>query len=126
LSSKCFKKPNEPPIENRTPTNAAELRRVVALVALLNLAYFGVEFVVAISIGSVSLKFHARPHPLPLSLTGSGALAINLTCAFMLARYRAHAGSLTKAAFLSARNDSLANIAIIGAASGRRRGNLAT
>ena len=31
------------------------LRRVVAVVALLNLAYFGVEFAVARAIGSVSL-----------------------------------------------------------------------
>jgi Co/Zn/Cd efflux system component len=34
----------------------------------------------------------------------------------MLARYRAHRGSLTRAAFLSTRNDVLANIAIIAAA----------
>src|SRR4029079_3323702 len=53
------------------------------------------------------------PAPIPLSLTGAGALAINLSCALMLARYRHHAGSLTRAAFLSARNDVLANIAII-------------
>src|SRR3954451_82018 len=33
----------------------------------------------------------------------------------MLARYRAHGGSLTRAAFLSARNDALANVAIIAA-----------
>jgi Co/Zn/Cd efflux system component len=33
----------------------------------------------------------------------------------MLARFRAHSGSLTRAAFLSARNDVLANIAIIAA-----------
>ena len=32
-----------------------------------------------------------------------------------LARFRAHRGSLTRAAFLSARNDTLANIAIIAA-----------
>jgi Co/Zn/Cd efflux system component len=32
-----------------------DLRRVVARVALLNLAYFGVEFSVALAIGSVSL-----------------------------------------------------------------------
>ncbi len=38
---------------------------------------------------------------------------VNLSCAFMLARYRHHSGSLTRAAFLSARNDALANIAII-------------
>lgn len=55
------------------------------------------------------------PNPLLLTLTGLGALAINLTCAFVLARYRGHGGSLTRAAFLSARNDALANVAIIGA-----------
>jgi Co/Zn/Cd efflux system component len=55
------------------------------------------------------------PAPLPLTLTGMGALAINLTCAFILARFRDHRGSLTKAAFLSARNDALANLAIIAA-----------
>jgi Co/Zn/Cd efflux system component len=56
------------------------------------------------------------PAPLPLSLAGLGALAINLSCAFMLARFRTHAGSLTRAAFLSARNDTVANVAIITAA----------
>ncbi len=145
------------------------LRRTVIIVALLNLAYFGVEFAVALSIGSVSLfadsvdfledasvnllivvalawsaRNRARvgmglallllapgiatlwtawdkfmvpiaPQPLPLTLAGLGALAINLSCAFMLARFRKHSGSLTKAAFLSARNDALANIAIIAA-----------
>jgi Co/Zn/Cd efflux system component len=143
------------------------LRRVVLWVALLNLAYFGIEFTVARAIGSVSLfadsidfledasvnllilialgwsaKRRARlgmalagillipglatvwtawqqftraqaPEPLPLSLTGLGALVVNLSCALMLARFRQHQGSLTKAAFLSARNDALANIAII-------------
>jgi len=145
------------------------LRRVVIVVAVLNLAYFGVEFSVALAIVSVSLfadsidfledasvnlliaaalawsaTARARvgmalagillipglatlwavwgklvapvpPAALPLSLTGAGALSINLSCAFMLARYRAHAGSLTRAAFLSARNDAAANIAIIAA-----------
>ena len=145
------------------------LRRVVVRVALLNLAYFGVEFAVGLAIGSVSLfadsidfledasvnlliafalgwepRQRARlgmllavillapataglwtawqklispspPAPIPLTLAGAGALAVNLYCAFMLARFRHHAGSLTKAAFLSARNDALANIAIIAA-----------
>jgi Co/Zn/Cd efflux system component len=145
------------------------LRRVVRVVALLNLSYFGIEVAVALVIGSVSLfadsvdfledasvnflilaalgwsaKHRARvgmalagillipglatlwtawdkfnvpvpPAPLLLSLAGAGALAVNLACAFMLARYRAHGGSLTRAAFLSARNDALANIAIIAA-----------
>ncbi|MBB3019014.1 Co/Zn/Cd efflux system component [Microvirga lupini] len=144
-------------------------RRVVALVAALNLGYFGIEFAVALTIGSVSLfadsidfledasinllillalgftvKMRARvgmglagiilvpglatlwmawekflapvpPDPVPLSLAGAGALAVNLTCALLLARYRHHSGSLTKAAFLSARNDAFANMAIVAA-----------
>jgi Co/Zn/Cd efflux system component len=49
----------------------------------------------------------------PLTLAGTGALVVNLSCAFLLARFRHQGGSLTKAAFLSARNDALANIAII-------------
>ena len=55
------------------------------------------------------------PPPLLLSLTGAGAMAVNLACALMLSRYRTHGGSLTRAAFLSARNDVLANLAIVGA-----------
>ena len=151
----------------RTPD--AGLRRAVALVALLNLGYFGVEFIVARAIGSVSLfadsidfledasvnglillalgwssrnrarlgmalagillvpglatlwtawgkiAHPAAPDPFSLTATGLGALVVNLSCAFLLARYRAHGGSLTKAAFLSARNDALANVGIIGA-----------
>ena len=139
------------------------------MVALANLGYFGIEFAVATTIGSVSLfadsidfledasinclillalgwsatargrlgkllavillipglatlwtaahKFMMPvvPAPLPLSLAGLGALAVNVCCAFLLARHRHHAGSLSKAAFLSARNDSIANIAIIAA-----------
>jgi Co/Zn/Cd efflux system component len=55
------------------------------------------------------------PDPALLSLTGLGALTVNLSCALMLTRYRRHSGSLTRAAFLSARNDTMANVAIIGA-----------
>lgn len=55
------------------------------------------------------------PEPWLLSLTGLGALAVNLGCALLLARYRSASGSLTRAAFLSARNDAVANVAIIGA-----------
>ena len=57
----------------------------------------------------------APPAPLPLTLTGLGALAVNFSCAMMLAKFRDHSGSLTRAAFLSARNDAIANIAIIAA-----------
>lgn len=62
------------------------------------------------------LHLPAAPDPVLLSLTGFGALVVNLSCAFILARFRAHSGSMAKAAFLSARNDAYANIAIIGAA----------
>ena len=55
------------------------------------------------------------PQPWLLSTTGLGALAVNVTCAVLLARVRHHRGSLTKAAYLSARNDAIANIAIMGA-----------
>jgi Co/Zn/Cd efflux system component len=55
------------------------------------------------------------PAPVPLSMAGCGALVVNLFCAYLLMRFRAHSGSLTRAAFLSARNDALANIAIIAA-----------
>ena len=145
------------------------LRRVVRWVAILNLGYFGVEFAVALAIGSVSLfadsidfledasvnllillalgwgaaqrarvgmllagillvpglatiwmawaklQLPVAPAPVPLSLAGAGALAVNLGCAVMLARHRGSGGSLTRAAFLSSRNDALANVAIIAA-----------
>ena len=55
------------------------------------------------------------PDPAALGLTGLGALAVNLGCALLLARRRDHGGSLTKAAFLSARNDVVASLAIIAA-----------
>jgi Co/Zn/Cd efflux system component len=56
------------------------------------------------------------PEPLLLSLTGLGALAVNVSCALLLARFRNRSGSLTRAAFLSARNDALANVAVMVAA----------
>ena len=154
-------------MENETMD--ADLRRVVLIVALANLAYFGVEFAVAMAIGSVSLfadsvdfledtsvnlliffaltwtpLMRARvgyvlsgwlivpalaflwalwgkftnpvpPEPFALSLTGLGALVVNFSCAYILARFRHHGGSLSRAAFLSARNDAIANVAIIAA-----------
>jgi Co/Zn/Cd efflux system component len=51
----------------------------------------------------------------PLSLAGAGALAVNWVCAAMLSRHRHHGSSLVLAAFLSARNDVIANLAIIAA-----------
>lgn len=152
-------------VSSRKPS----LRRAVAIVAALNLGYFGIEFAVAVSIGSVSLfadsvdfledasinllillalawgpRAQARtgmalaalilvpglatmwmawekfwtpvaPEPLALTLTGAGAFAVNLACALILVRHRSGKGSLTRAAFLSARNDVFANVAIVAA-----------
>ncbi|MGI9213109.1 MAG: cation transporter [Methylococcaceae bacterium] len=55
------------------------------------------------------------PDPWLLSAVGLGALVVNVACAWLLARFRHHGGSLTRAAFLSARNDAFANLAIMGA-----------
>jgi Co/Zn/Cd efflux system component len=153
-----------------SPSAAAaitELRRLVRIVALANLVYFGIEFAVATTIGSVSLfadsvdfledaavnglvlvglgwsvRARARlgmalaavllvpgvatlwtawqawnsnnvPAPTALTLVGVGALIVNLGCAFLLAKLRNVRGSLTRAAFLSARNDVFGNVAII-------------
>lgn len=53
------------------------------------------------------------PEALAIGATGAAALAVNAACAYLLAGHRRTAGSLTRAAFLSARNDTLANLAII-------------
>ena len=53
------------------------------------------------------------PEALAVGVTGLAALAVNVTCAVLLVRHRASAGSLSRAAFLSARNDTLANVAIV-------------
>jgi Co/Zn/Cd efflux system component len=55
------------------------------------------------------------PAPVPFTVTAFGALTVNLLCAFLLVRHRGP-GSLARAAWLSARNDALANVAMIGAA----------
>lgn len=59
------------------------------------------------------LVFHKPPEPTSLSLVGLGALIVNSACALLLAEFRSHHGSIIRAAFLSARNDAAANIAII-------------
>mgnify|MGYP002651596933 FL=1 len=62
--------------------------------------------------------FRAFPDPqppavLPLIATAGGAALVNGACAWLLARHRTGAGSLSRAAFLSARNDVLVDLAII-------------
>ena len=62
-----------------------------------------------------ALGAQTAPDPRLLSAAGLGALAVNLCCAWLLARIRRQGGSLVRAAWLSARNDALANLAIIAA-----------
>ena len=146
------------------------LRRVVLLVAGLNLAYFAVEVSVALAIGSVSLLADSvdfledtainllialalgwslrrralmghvmalvilvpavvaawqavvkafdpvPPDVTALVVTAGGAAVVNTVCALLLVRVRHHGGSLSGAAFLSARNDVVVNLGIIGMA----------
>ena len=55
----------------------------------------------------------AAPDVAPIVWASLGAIAVNGTSAWLLARVRHHGGSLSRAAFLSARNDVLVNLAII-------------
>lgn len=159
--------------ERPTPQHqldARRLRRIVLVVALLNLSYFFVEFTVALAAGSVSLLADSvdfledtainllifialgwplakraamgkamavvilgpaavaawqaiqrfsdpvAPDVVPVVLASLGAVGINGTSAWLLVRVRQHGGSLSRAAFLSARNDVLVNVAIIAMA----------
>ncbi len=63
----------------------------------------------------VASEFSLAPS---LEMSASGATAAKkgrMSPFISLVKFRAHSGSLTRAAFLSARNDALANIAIIAA-----------
>ncbi|MHC5560012.1 cation transporter [Kocuria sp. U4B] len=53
------------------------------------------------------------PDPAALVLTAGGAAAVNLLCSAVLARFRHHGSSMARAAFLSARNDVLVNLAVV-------------
>ena len=56
------------------------------------------------------------PVALSLGIAAAGALAVNLVSAFLLVRHRRAGGSLAVAAWMSARNDAFANLAMIAAA----------
>jgi Co/Zn/Cd efflux system component len=56
------------------------------------------------------------PAVVPVVLASLGAVAINGVSSLLLAQVRHHGGSLSRAAFLSARNDVLVNVAIIAMA----------
>ena len=154
---------------DKKPVNQTSFRRTLIIVALLNLAYFLIEFSAAVKINSVSLFADSidfledtfvnlliffsylitstlrpkiskilviiillpgltalwaaweqvmrpsMPEAFELTLVGLGALIVNFTCTIILMRFRKNDESLTKAAFLSARNDVLSNLTIIAA-----------
>lgn len=56
------------------------------------------------------------PGVLPLVVTAGGAIVVNGLSAWLLARVRHHSGSLSAAAYLSARNDVAINVTIIAMA----------
>jgi len=56
------------------------------------------------------------PDVLPVVLASLGAIAVNGTSAWLLSSVRRHGGSLSRAAFLSARNDVVVNTSIIAMA----------
>ena len=84
----------------------AAMGKVMALVILGPAALAGWE----------AIQRFAHPEPplvVPLVAASLGAIVINGTSAWLLSRVRLHGGSLSRAAFLSARNDVLVNLAII-------------
>lgn len=91
---------------------SAARRRAVGLLLAVCLLIPGIA---ALWTAWEKLSSPVLPDPVLLTLAGTGALIVNAFCAFLLARVRTHGGSLTKAAFLSARNDVAANVAIIAA-----------
>jgi Co/Zn/Cd efflux system component len=56
------------------------------------------------------------PEVVPVVVASLGAIVVNGKSAWLLAGVRHHGGSLSRAAFLSARNDVLVNISIISMA----------
>jgi Co/Zn/Cd efflux system component len=93
-----------------TSKNKARLGKVLAIILVIPAIAF---------LYTAWQKFYmpSVPDPSILSITGFGALLINMSCAYILMQFRNYQGSLSRAAFLSARNDALANIAIIFAGS---------
>jgi Co/Zn/Cd efflux system component len=85
---------------------------VSILLALMLLLPAGAAFYTAFE----KIFIPSVPLSSSLALTSCGALAVNLVCAIVLAKFKNTSGSLSKAAFLSSRNDAIANFAMIFAA----------
>ena len=87
----------------------AALGKVLALLILLPAAVAGWQ---------AFLRFDdpLPPDVAPVVLASAGAVAVNGISAWLLVGVRRHGGSLSRAAFLSARNDVLVNLAVIAMA----------
>jgi Co/Zn/Cd efflux system component len=87
----------------------ATMGRVMAGIILL-------PAVAALAMAVAKLSNPEPPDPLSLAVTAGGAIVVNALCAALLYRVRHHGGSMSAAAFLAARNDVIANAAIIAMA----------
>lgn len=84
----------------------AVMGKVMALIILVPAAFAGWEAV-------QHFATPRAPEVVPLVVASLGAIVVNGTAALLLAGVRHHGGSLSRAAFLSARNDVLVNVAVI-------------
>jgi Co/Zn/Cd efflux system component len=89
---------------------AARLRLATLFVAIMALPALAALWTLA-----RALWTGAAPEPGTMTLAALGALAVNVAAAAMIARVRHGGGALMRAAWLSARNDALGNVAIVAA-----------
>lgn len=89
---------------------AARVRLSKFLALLLLLPVISVVISTIYEINDLS-----APDAFSLTVVGLGALVVNSVCALTLVKFRKAQKSLVLAAYLSARNDALANIVIIAA-----------
>jgi Co/Zn/Cd efflux system component len=120
---------DEPTGRWNQPPGVARLRRVVLTMAGLNLGHFVVALTVALSAGSVALLaasvdlladtsvnllvWLALSRPAARRSVAAKVMALIILAPAALAAVRHHGGSLSRAAFLSARNDVLVDLAMI-------------
>lgn len=89
-----------------TAARRARLGRVLALLLLVPAA-------TAIWVLVDKFMNPEPPEPLGWGVASLGALVVNVFCAYLLVSHRNTEGSLSRAAWLSARNDAVVNVAMI-------------
>lgn len=92
-----------------TAARRARLGKVLAVLLL-------VPAVTALWVLVAKLIEPEPPVALEWGITSVGALVVNVFCAYLLVSHRNTEGSLSRAAWLSARNDAVVNIAMIAGA----------